>query len=266
MQVLADGGFELEAGCIYDLIGPSGSGKSTLLRACALMLARQGGEFFLNGKASATFRPTAWRRRVCLVPQEPSLVPGTVRDNLVLPWTLKINGGENPPANELLADMLGMADLADIELDRDVSQLSGGQAARVALLRAFATAPDVLLLDEVDAALDAESSCAVGRMTRALVGDRTACLRIRHHAADGFAKGTFTLREGVLSYAENPDSSTLPCAAGFDPQAYASLAALRGESVGLSDGRSSAAEGSDGPQQAVSGSASSAQDGEGAAS
>ena len=79
----ADVGFSLEAGC------PSGSGKSTLLNACALMLPRSGGTLALEGIPVDRFKPMEWRRRVCLVPQAASLVPGTVRDNLLFPWTLK---------------------------------------------------------------------------------------------------------------------------------------------------------------------------------
>ena len=93
-----------------------------------------------------------------------------------------------------------------LELGRNAAQLSGGQAARVALLRAFATRPRVLLLDEVDAALDDESARAVGRLTKSLVDDRMACLRIRHRAADGVACGTFSLRDGALSYASRADA------------------------------------------------------------
>lgn len=229
VPVLVDQSFSLEAGRIYDLTGPSGAGKSTMLRVCALMLARQGGELYLGGEPSSSFKPIEWRRRVCLVPQDPSLIAGSVRSNLVLPWTLKVNAGKEPPTDEVLSRLLEMAQLSDVGLDRDVSQLSGGQAARVALLRAFATAPEVLLLDEVDSALDAESACAVGRMTRALVGPRMACLRIRHRAPDGFANGAYTLRDGILSYAEaSAISSVSPCAHDFDPSAYSALGALGG--------------------------------------
>lgn len=201
VPLVRDATLELEAGMIYDLVGPSGAGKSTLLRACALMLPRDSGELYLDGRPSSAFKPTEWRRQVCLVPQQAALVAGTVRDNLVLPWKLKVNAGGRPPADDELARLMDAAELADVGLSRDVSQLSGGQAARVALLRAFATHPRVLLLDEVDAALDDDSALAVGRLTRSLVDARTACLRIRHRASDGFASGTFALADGALSFA-----------------------------------------------------------------
>ena len=201
VPLLRDASFSLEAGAICDLVGPSGAGKSTLLRACSLMLGRDSGELYLDGRPSSAFKPTEWRRQVCLVPQQAALVAGTVRDNLVLPWRLKVNAGTQPPADDELARLLDAAELSDVGLARDVSQLSGGQAARVALLRAFATRSRVLLLDEVDAALDDDSALAVGRLTRSLVDERTACLRIRHRASDGFASGTFTLADGALSFA-----------------------------------------------------------------
>ena len=204
--LLSGASFSLEAGGVYDLVGPSGSGKSTLLRVCARMLARDGGELFLDGAPSSSFEPVQWRRRVCLVPQQPALVGGTVRDNLLLPWTLSVNAGSAPPADGDFERLLEAADLHDVELGRNAAQLSGGQAARVALLRAFATRPRVLLLDEVDAALDDESARAVGRLTKSLVDDRMACLRIRRRAADGVACGTFSLRDGALSYASRADA------------------------------------------------------------
>ncbi len=195
---IEDVSFSLQAGCIYDLTGPSGSGKSLLLRACALMIARECGELFLNGRASTRFAPQEWRRQVCLVPQKATLVPGTVRDNLLLPWSLKVNQGATPPKDEELQAYLDAVEL-DVGLQRNSAQLSGGQAARVALLRAFVTKPEVLLLDEVDAALDDEAALAVGRLTADAAAAGAACLRVRHRASDGFADGTFQLDRGRLS-------------------------------------------------------------------
>ncbi|MDE8697794.1 ABC transporter ATP-binding protein, partial [Bacteroides cellulosilyticus] len=77
------------------------------------------------------------------------------------------------------------------------------QLARGALLRAFATRPTVLLLDEVEAALDEESAVAVSRLTRAMLAGGAACLRIRHRAEDGYAYGVFTLADGKMTYHQN---------------------------------------------------------------
>lgn len=189
----------LEAGKIYDLVGASGSGKSMLLRVLARMFDPVAGSLYLEERPSAEFTPTQWRKRVCLVPQASALVPGTIRDNLVLPWKLKVRQKEEAPDDQMLEQMLERAQLSDIELDRDASQLSGGQAARIALLRAFVTKPQVLLLDEVDAALDDDSSQAIGLLTRDFVDEQTTCLRIRHRPSDGLASQTFLLKDRTLS-------------------------------------------------------------------
>lgn len=199
--VLDDVCFELEEGRIYDLTGPSGSGKSTLLRVCARMMERSAGTLALAGRSSDDFSPTAWRRQVCLVPQRSALISATVRENMVLPWKLKVNAAETAPSDDVLRDLLDAADLGDVELERDASQLSGGQAARVALLRAFATRPRILLLDEVDAALDQASADAVGALVERGIESGAACLRVRHRPPDGRACGAFRLEAGSLTFA-----------------------------------------------------------------
>lgn len=197
--ILAGVSLSLEAGNIYDLVGSSGSGKSTLLRALSRMIDVCKGEMRLEGKSSADFSPTQWRKRICLVPQVATLIPGTVKDNLVFPWKFKVRKEETHPSDTYLVRLLDQAQLSHIELSRDVAQLSGGQAARIALLRAFVTKPQVLLLDEVDAALDNDSANAIGALTQSFVGKDATCLRIRHRPSDGFAHATYTLEDGALS-------------------------------------------------------------------
>lgn len=195
--------FCIEAGKIYDLLGPSGSGKSTLLRVLALMLDKTAGELTLKGKESSAFTPIEWRSHVCLVPQTPSLISGTVRENLLLPWKFKLRKGQTPPSDTALREYLLKAELADIELERDASQLSGGQLARIALLRAFLLKPSLLLLDEVDAALDDEATRAIGVLTQHMAEQGSACLRIRHRASDGYATTAFVMRDGSLKVAQS---------------------------------------------------------------
>lgn len=191
--------FSLERGELCDLTGPSGSGKSTLLRACARMVEIQEGTLFLEGRSASQIEAVEWRRRVCLVPQKPSLVAGTVERNLLLPWELKARAGEVPPPASSLREMLDAAGLEGVELDRSVDRLSGGQAARVALLRAFATDADVYLLDEVDAALDEESAALVGSLAAQMALRGRACLRIRHRPPDGLAQRRLVLSDGSIS-------------------------------------------------------------------
>ena len=63
VPLLRDASLSLEAGAICDLVGPSGAGKSTLLHACALMLGRDSGELYLDGRPSSAFKPTEWRSK-----------------------------------------------------------------------------------------------------------------------------------------------------------------------------------------------------------
>ncbi len=205
-------GFDLDEGSIVDLAGVSGCGKSTLLRACALMLPHSEGALALRGRPHTDFEPARWRACVCLIPQKASLVPGSVRDNLLLPWKLAVRKNSPMPSDADLRHSMDEALLDDVPLNREANRLSGGQAARVALLRAFLTGPDVLLMDEVDAALDSESSAAVSRITQAAANRGTACLRIRHRGPDGLASRTLHMADGRLS--ESAATAGKPGSAG----------------------------------------------------
>lgn len=190
--------FELEAGAVYDLVGRSGSGKSTLIRACARMVGLSGGVLELEGRDACAVDPCTWRTAVCLVPQKPALVAGTVRDNLLLPWRFGVRKGLPVPDEGRMADLLADALLGDVGLDRDTDRLSGGQAARVALLRCLLCDLKVLLLDEVDAALDDESARAVGVLIARAAQRGAAVLRVRHRSADGLAQRTFEMDGGRM--------------------------------------------------------------------
>ena len=196
--VLDDIALDVMPSEIVDIIGPSGSGKTTMLRALARLLPDQAGDLRLLGQQAREMTPQQWRCKVALLPQKPAIVAGSVRDNLLMPWRLKARADETPPDDAALGSALAEVALTDIDPDRDAARLSVGQQARVALLRVLLTSPDVLLLDEPDAALDDASADAVRAMIVLFAEKGGAVVRVRHRGDDGLAHRRFRLAAGVL--------------------------------------------------------------------
>ncbi|MEA5075296.1 MAG: ATP-binding cassette domain-containing protein [Coriobacteriia bacterium] len=197
LRVLDGAALTVARGEIVDISGPSGAGKTTLLRALALMQPGVTGEVLLDGRPASTIGPREWRMRVALLPQKPVIFRGDVRDNLRAPWQLKVRTDDHAPDDDDLRAALDRVGLAEVALDREAVRLSVGQAARVALVRVVLTAPDVLLLDEPDAALDAGSAEQVAQMTAQFVKDG-AVVRVRHQRPDGVHARRLRLSAGRL--------------------------------------------------------------------
>ncbi len=151
-----------EPGEVVALVGPNGAGKTTLLRAMAGLVPATG-SLHVGGREVLGLPPYA--RRIGWLPQDRLLFDQlSALDNIA--YGLRAAGlGRRAARASALAwlQRLGIEALAG----RRPAQLSGGQAARVALARALAPAPDLVLLDEPLAALDAESRDDVRRMLRA---------------------------------------------------------------------------------------------------
>jgi len=151
--VLHDVELVAHQGQIIGLLGPSGSGKSTILRCVNRLLEPPAATVFLDGEDVTVTDVIALRRRVGMLFQQPSVFPGSVADNLRYGPAL---AGRDLSDDEL-TDLLHMADLDPALAIRPASELSGGQAQRVALARTLANRPSVLLLDEPTSALDPAS-------------------------------------------------------------------------------------------------------------
>lgn len=203
--------FAVERGEIVDLVGPSGSGKSSLLTACARLNPHAHGTFALDGVGSDEFSAQQWRRDVSYLPQKPILTGKDVAEAIRLPWTLAIRG-KGGKAEQLLPDerirtTLDAMGCEDIDLARAPHDLSGGQAARVALARTLLTDPKVLLADEVDAGLDDDNAAKVATIMADAATRGMAIIRIRHRPPDGRATRTLTLDKGRLTEREMTDSA-----------------------------------------------------------
>jgi ABC-type cobalamin/Fe3+-siderophores transport system ATPase subunit len=190
--VLHDVGFDAPKRAVTALVGPSGAGKSTLLRCLNRLLVPDAGRVLLDGEDTAALEPCALRRRVGLVGQAPVMLPGSVRENLAY--------GLGPGVDERrLVRALADAGLDASFLPRPAAELSGGERARVALARALTREPELLLLDEPTAALDAAASRHVAATLRALVEAGLGVVVATHDlafAAD-VADRAVTLRDGT---------------------------------------------------------------------
>ncbi len=139
---------------ITGFMGPNGSGKSTLLRFMAFIDEPSQGEIRYKGKAEKPFSPGV-RSQVTLLPQTPYLMKRTVRKNVVYGLQLR-KDAEN--AENRINEALHMVGLhPDIFAHRQWHELSGGEAQRVALAARLVLRPQVLILDEPTASVDAGS-------------------------------------------------------------------------------------------------------------
>jgi polar amino acid transport system ATP-binding protein len=158
-KLVLDGiSLSLDKGEIACLIGPSGSGKSTVLRVLVGLLKPRAGEIAWDGRRSTTTMRAAIRAvrdRCAIVFQQYNLFQNmTVLRNVTIAPT-KVKGRDRREVEEEARVLLRKVGLGD-KLDAYPDELSGGQQQRVAIARALALRPEVLLLDEVTAALDPE--------------------------------------------------------------------------------------------------------------
>ncbi len=169
-------------GEVVALVGPNGAGKTTLLRGLA-GLAPATGSLLLGDRELLTLPPE--QRGIGWVPQAGTLFPHLrAVDNVAYGLRGKLSRRAARVAAMAWLDRLGIVELAD----RRPGQLSGGQAARVALARALAPDPALLLLDEPLAALDATTRDDVRRMLRAtLAGGPVRVLMVTHDPVDALS-------------------------------------------------------------------------------
>lgn len=150
--VLEINSLSVETGEVLAIVGPNGAGKSTLFLALARLLKPDRGQISLKRRDMDSFHDLDYRRQIALVLQEPLLMDMSVYENVAL--GLKFRRKSKAEIQDRVMhwlERLGVAHLSE----RPARKLSGGEAQRVSLARAFVLQPDLLLLDEPFTALDA---------------------------------------------------------------------------------------------------------------
>ena len=189
--VLADIDLTVQKHDVVCLIGSSGSGKSTLLRCLNLLEQIDDGVIRFDGQEISDPRvdPRGVRRRIGMVFQAYNLFPHlTVLDNCVLA-PIRVHGLSRSEATARARELLAQFGLSD-QADKHPDRLSGGQQQRAALVRALCTRPELLLLDEITAALDPELVGDVLTIVRDLAAAGTTMVLATHEMS--FARDVAT--------------------------------------------------------------------------
>jgi len=202
LHVLNGVDLEVHAGEIVGLIGPSGSGKSSLLHAAGLLERPDEGRILIGGQ-DCTRMDDAKRTLVRLnaigfVYQFHHLLPEfTAQDNVALP--LRIAGKTETEARKRAASLLDRLGLAE-RLNHQPAQLSGGEQQRVAVARALANRPALILADEPTGNLDPHTSESVFQNIRDLTHEEGVAALIATHNLElaGFTDRVFALKDGHL--------------------------------------------------------------------
>ena len=205
IEVLRGVDLTVGAGEIVALLGPSGSGKSTMLQAVGLLEGGFEGQISIAGerveKLDAAARTRVRRDLLGFVYQFHHLLPDfTARENVVLPQL--IHGAARADADAHAAQLLGDLGLSQ-RLDHRPAQLSGGEQQRVAVARALANKPVLVLADEPTGNLDeATAQKVLAEFLRLVRGQGSAALIATHNIAlAGQVDRVVTLHEGRLAVA-----------------------------------------------------------------
>lgn len=221
---------QIERGEYFAIVGPTGAGKTIFLECIAGLLTPAAGSVRIDGHDVTDWAPE--HRRIGYLPQDYALFPHlSVRRNLLFGLTVRKRRNEGTAAVERLSAMLGIGAL----LERFPGTLSGGEKQRVALGRALATQPVLMLLDEPLSALDGPSREHIGAQLRE-VHDQTGVtsIHVTHdlHEAMRLADRMALVRDGRVIQVGTPEELVR------QPQSLFAARFVRGENlfVGQAEG------------------------------
>lgn len=182
--VLCGVSFTIKRGERVALLGPSGAGKSTIMRLIQRGFDPERGAIFVNGKNLRDINLASWLESIGYIPQESSVLEGTIRYNLLygLPEKEKAN-----VTSKFLSGLLVRLKIAermteglDTKLGRGGIELSGGEAQRVMVAAALAKSPHFFLIDEATSSLDSTTEKSVQRAIEEALTENVGALVIAH--------------------------------------------------------------------------------------
>ena len=199
--VLAIDQLEIEAGRMYALLGPNGAGKTTLLNLLAFLDEPTTGSLRFCGKAVGSDRAErlALRRQVVLVDQHPIMFSTSVAANIEFGLKIrKIDRTARQRAVQAALETVGLERYREAR----AHELSGGETQRLALARALALAPTVLLCDEPTASVDTENQAKIAALLRRINAEQGTTIVFTSHdrlQAASLAERTVVLESGRLA-------------------------------------------------------------------
>ena len=204
----------IDQGEFTALVGPSGSGKTTALQLMGCLDQPTTGHILINGKDVSRLnrnqRASLRRGTIGFIFQFFALIPGlTAYENIELP--LLLNGKKARQRRERVSELLESVDLTDRARHRP-DQLSGGEQQRVAVARALASHPTMVLADEPTANLDTENGQQVMEIMQRLNKDTGTTFVFATHdpRVIKYAKRVITLRDGIIVENQHSKQSNLP--------------------------------------------------------
>lgn len=175
-DIISNFSLDIATGAFLTIVGPSGGGKSTLLKLLANLISPTSGEIDFKDKNINAYSPTNYRRQVSYCFQQPSLFGETVKDNLEFPFKIRKQTTDQSKMEQVLESV----DLKPDFLNKNITELSGGEKQRVALIRNLLFKPEVLLLDEITTGLDNDSKEIVHRLIHNVHKDNTTIIQVTH--------------------------------------------------------------------------------------
>lgn len=181
-DVLYIDSLNIARGETLSVVGPNGAGKSTLLLALARLLEPAGGEINFDGRSLNEWDELEYRRKISFVFQAPLLMDMTVEQNVAL--GLKFRGTPKEETQARVGQWMKHLDIGSLS-KRRAGQLSGGEAQRVSLARAFVLEPELLLLDEPFSSLDPPTRAKMlGDLSALLAQDHRTAIFVTHNLSE----------------------------------------------------------------------------------